>query len=136
MKTHDLARSLNYMARVLRAGPNIELDELSNFGTYLQQSQAKPTKKSAEVAEKGAALALLSQLAQTKKPELIGLIRQLDIDVEVKPTDSVRDLLGRTLNYIAEHPDVGQRLTATGQRTSADVSPRLMKALQILLGQQ
>lgn len=131
MKTHDVARALNHLARVLRAGPNIPLEDVGNLNIHADQPRVSRAPKN--LSDQGAGLALLSQLSKISKPELIQLISYLGLDVEIKKTDSVRDLLGRTLNYIADNPEVAQRLASPVNRTTA-VSSSLVDALSILIG--
>jgi len=133
MNTHDVAKALTHLARVLRAGPNVPLEGVGNLNVHAAPSPSTRPTRSRSLADKAAGLALLSQLSQISKPELIQLIGQLRLDVDVKKTDSVRDLLGRTLKYIAENPDVTERLASTSARESASPSP-LMDALSILIG--
>lgn len=132
MKSHDIARALTHLSRVLRAGPNVDILEVGNLDVHASPKQKR--KRSEEIEERGAALALLSNLAEYKKAELVELIRSLDLDVEVKPTDSVRDLLGRTLKFLSEHPEQRERLARPRSSPSTSVSPTLARALTILMG--
>lgn len=133
MKTHDLSKALNHLSRVLRAGPNIELDDLANLSTHVEQSRT--SKVSKDLSDKGSALALLAQIASYNKRELSELIIFLGIPVEVKNTDSVRDLLGRTLRYIQDNPTVQTRLASSGGDKVSESAPPLARALAILMSQ-
>lgn len=133
MKSHDVARALSHLSRVLRAGPNVEITEVGNLDVHASSSQKR--KRSEEIEERGAALALLSTLAEYRKAELVELIRSLELSVEVKSTDSVRDLLGRTLKFLSEHPEQRERLAKPRSSPTANVSPTLTRALTILMGE-
>lgn len=133
MKAHDVAKALTHIARVLRAGPNVELGEIGNLETHATTNRA-PSKKEG-TGEKGAALAVLAELSQFKKNELIELIEALGLNVEVKTTDSVRDLLGRTLKHIADNPSVKQNLASANRSQGQSSSSTLSRALAILLEQ-
>jgi hypothetical protein len=131
MKTHDLAKALNHLSRVLRAGPNIELDSLVNLGTYVE---SRPSKKaSTEEVDRGAALVLLSEMANYSKRELIELAGTLNIPIEVRPADAVRDVLGKILKYINENPDMKSRLTSPATEKQSSKVSTLSRALAILL---
>src|SRR5690606_9267325 len=91
MKTHELAKALTHFARVLRAGPNVEFEELTNLSTYLSQSRSpRPTRETADKrdqAEKGTGLALLAEMASYSKQELLDLVDYLGIPIEVRKAD-------------------------------------------------
>ena len=139
MNTHDVAKSLMHLSRILKAGPNLPLEQVGNLAVHADSARTSRSsskqRKPAETEEnRGSALALLAQIAAYNKNELIELIRHLDIPVPVKPADSVRDLLGRTLKYINENPSVQERLAAPSGADDG-ASPVLAKALAILLKQ-
>lgn len=140
MKTHELAKALTHLSRVLRAGPNVEFEELTNLSTYLSQPKApRPSRETAdtrEKAEKGAGLALLAEMASYSKPELLELVAYLGIPIEVRKADAVRDVLGKTLKYIQENPDFRERVVhdAAGKGPETRTSS-LVRALAILMNQ-
>ena len=140
MKTHELAKALTHLSRVLRAGPNVEFEELTNLSTYL--SQPRPPRPNRETpdkrdeADKGTGLALLAEMASYGKQELLDLVDHLGIPIEVRKADAVRDILGKTLKFIQENPDFRERIVhrvddnGSGSRTSS-----LARALAILMNQ-
>lgn len=131
MKTHDLAKALNHLSRVLRAGPNIELDNLVNLNTYVD---SRPPKKAvSEEVDRGAALVLLSEMANYSKKELIELAGMLDIPLEVRPADAVRDVLGKILKYINDNPETKTRLSNPKSEKQSPKISTLSRALAILL---
>lgn len=135
MKTHELAKALTHLSRVLRAGPNIELDDLVNLSTYADAKPTRAKRDDRETGEKGAALALLSEMSNYSKKELADLAQSLGIPVEVRPAYSVRDVLGKILNYISENPDVKLRLAAPPPSLQSPKSSSLARALSILINQ-
>lgn len=140
MKTHELAKALTHFSRVLRAGPNVEFEELTNLSTYLSQPRSpRPTLEATDKrdnAEKGTGLALLAEMASYSKQELLDLVDYLGIPIEVRKADAVRDILGKTLKYIQDNPDFRDRIARgvdnkiSGARTSS-----LARALTILMNQ-
>jgi len=138
MKTHDLAKALTHLSRVLRAGPNVDFEELTNLSTYLTPSRSpKPTKEvdRRDQADKGTALALLAEMASYNKQELLELTDYLGIPVEVRKADAVRDILGKTLKYIHENPAVRDRLVSNVSENRPETTSSLARALAILMKQ-
>jgi len=138
MKTHELAKALTHLSRVLRAGPNVEFDELTNLSTYLSQPRqsrtARETSDRSDNAEKGTGLALLAEMASYSKPELLDLVEQLGIPIEVRKADAVRDVLGKTLKYIQENPGFRDRIIDdVASKGSETRTSSLANALAILL---
>lgn len=101
MKTHEIARSLALLAKILRAGPDIELSELESIAGGVPRKFMK--------ANAPAALAMLAGLARYSKAEWSDLINEYDLGVPVNPTDSTRDLLGRLLNHLNEDESVRRK---------------------------
>src|SRR4051794_34662649 len=104
MKTHDVARALNTLARALRDGENIGLESIAI---------GKPGEGHVQTSlgsNAPAALALLVRLAGYSKDEWRALIKELELDVEIKTTDSVRDILGRLLKYLNDNKDIHTKL--------------------------
>lgn len=140
MKTHELAKALTHLSRVLRAGPNVDFEELTNLSTYLTQPrQAKPAREvmgTREKAEKGAGLALLAEMASYSKQELLDLATYLGIPVEVRKADAVRDVLGKIIKYIQDNPDFRNRVVHdVNEKEPATRTSSLVRALAILMNQ-
>lgn len=135
MKAHELAKSLNYLARILRAGPNIEIEEIGNLGIHASRPPRNPsTRKTA--SGKSGAIALLAAMSSLSKSEVLEIAEDLQIPIEVRKADAVRDILGKILKYIQENPDVQHRLVARSVNESEDDAPRLARALAILMDRQ
>lgn len=136
MKAYDLARALNHLSRVLRAGPNVEIDDIGNLSVHSSPTRPTRPKEVTETRssnEKGTALALLAEMASYNKSELIDLARQLNIPIQVRSADAVRDILGKILRYIQDNPDFRSRLVHASPETPE--GSRLAHALAILMSQ-
>jgi hypothetical protein len=70
-------------------------------------------------------------MASYNKAELLDLARQLNIPLQVRPADAVRDVLGKLLKYIQENPDFRNRLVHANPETAE--GSRLAHALAILM---
>lgn len=127
MKTHDVARALSTLGRALRESKNVALESI----TIQTNDNVEPQPSLG--ANAPAALALLVRLAGYSKEEWRTLIKELDLDVPIKPTDSVRDILGRLLKYLNDNKDIQDSLVEKASKPEANVSPELMKALSILM---
>jgi hypothetical protein len=125
MKSHEIAKALQVLAKVLRSGPDVELNALNLNERTLSSEDMR--------ANAPAALAMLAALARFNKSEWAALIEEYNLGVTVKKTDSTRDLLGRLLSHLNENETVRQRLTDAARKPRANVSPELMSALSILL---
>jgi hypothetical protein len=123
--THELADALERLAHILKRGPQIELDQWSR--EIGRQPQAR---SNAHIAVNLATLAALSRI---DKRQWAALIRENGFPVEVRPRDASRDILGKLLRFLEEHPDAIEHLRARAQSRPAEASPELMKALSILL---
>jgi hypothetical protein len=141
MKTHDLAKALTHLSRVLRAGPNVDFEELTNLSTYLSQPRPpRPTVREVgerrDESEKGTGLALLAEMASYSKQELLDLVQYLGIPIEVRKADAVRDILGKTLKYIQDNPDFRDRIVHDVNHKAPDTrTSSLARALAILMNQ-
>jgi hypothetical protein len=139
MKTHELSKALSHLSRVLRAGPNVDFEELTNLSTYLSNPRpprpARETSDRRDMAEKGTGLALLAEMASYNKQELLDLVDYLGIPVEVRKADAVRDILGKMLKYIQENPDFRDRIVHNDNREPAGKTSSLARALAILMNQ-
>lgn len=140
MKTHELAKALTHLSRVLKAGPNVEFEDLTNLSTYLSQPRPpRPGRETADrrdKAEKGTGLVLLAEMASYSKKEMLELVDYLGIPIEVRKADAVRDILGKALKYIQENPDFKERIMHhVDDKASETGSSSLARALAILMNQ-
>jgi len=125
MKSHDLAQTLNTLARLLKSGPNVELSQL-RFKDMLGTPQ-----RSQELALN---LSTLVSLSSVDKSTWLELIKEHNFPIEVRNRDASRDIFGKLCAYLEANPIAQERLKATATRsTGKSSSPELMKALSTLL---
>jgi hypothetical protein len=125
MKSHTFADALLVWAQKLKAGPNVEVADL----TFAANQQ--PTSLSTQNLTVG--LSLLLQLSKVNKQEWAQFVREHSIPINVELRDSSRNVLGKLLNYLETHPEVQKNLSAKSL-SSTETSPKLAKALQVLMG--
>ena len=123
MKTHDLAKALTLLSKILQGQPNQDLNSVS-FGERRQ----RPNTDSAP-----AALSTLVALSRFDKAQWLQVIRDHNFPIEVRARDASRDILGKLLNFLEENAEARKRLSSEAQISRPDTSPELMKALQLLL---
>ncbi len=124
MKTHEIANVLTALAQALRKSPNVNLEEL----TYRPPIQKKPN-----IADIPMALSALAALSQFDKTQWRTVIEEYKIPIEVRNTESTRDIVGKILRQLEKDPEARRRLKQAVQRTRSDVNPELMTALNFLL---
>ena len=122
MKTHDLARALNYLAKMLRGLPNQELDSLRAAGLF-------PTKRSADL---GISLSALAALSKYEKNDWEMVVKEFALAVELRPRDAARDVMGKILNYLADNEAERERITMQA-RSKNNRPSELSSALEFLL---
>jgi biotin operon repressor len=124
MKSHDIADSLSTLARMLKAGPNVELAQLD-----IKDAFSGP--------HSGQNLALnlttLVSLSSVDKSKWVELIREHGFPIDIRPRDGSRDVLGKLFAYLEENPLAQEKLKASATRSTSKSSPELMKALSTLL---
>ena len=129
MNTHELANTLAVLAKMLKATRTIELREWAD---------ARPTTPENGDADSAAIAQCLSAMAtflsQVSKPQWMKLIKDWDIPVAMKTSDSARDLVGRLFQYLKDHPEAWRKLHGKKPTKDRKVSAELMETLSILLG--
>jgi hypothetical protein len=126
MKTHEVARALENLAKMLRSGPNRELSEFQDEIIWGRQSHLQPE-------EIKIGLSQLVALARVDKQQWISLIEEYGFPVDIRPRDASRDVLDKLLRYLEQDPDARNRLARSAAASSSKASPELMKALGALL---
>ncbi|MNL70966.1 hypothetical protein D3C87_1960450 [compost metagenome] len=58
---------------------------------------------------------------------------EYDIDIEIRPRDANRDIVGKILNYLAANPMARENLLKTGSKKNVSESAELANALNLLL---
>lgn len=123
MKTHDLAKALAQLGKVLRSLPNQELDEL---GSTLSSSSKGPSN------DIGVSLSVLAALSKFSKSDWEKTARDFEIPVDIRPRDAARDIMGKILNYLAEN-DAERERVALKKIDSDEEASELSNALKFLL---
>lgn len=125
MKSHIFADALMMWAEKLKASPNAEISDLCT--TPRQQAASLSTQNMT------VGLSLLLQLSKVNKREWAQFVREHAIPINVEQRDSSRNVLGKLLNYLENHPEAQKNLSAKSL-SSSETSPKLAKALQVLMG--
>lgn len=129
MKSHDFAKHLTLMAKILKSGPNIEMEDLSLSET----TSLKVDSKNIERSDVPKALNMLVNLNEMKKSEWLDLIENFDFDIDVRPRDATRDVIGKLLSYLSENQDEREKLIGKKVKKRDSVSLELADALSLLL---
>jgi hypothetical protein len=124
MMTHDLARALGILAKVLREAPNSDIKELEHAF-----SQPRLVQNTSNIAVN---LSTLVELSRVDRQQWMSLITEYGFPISMRPRDASRDILGKLLRYLEENPAARQKLKA-GVIGKGQASPELMKALAVLL---
>lgn len=124
MTTYDVARILTRLAHLLRAMPEQPFEELQDL-----------TPRRREISSKHipVALSTLVALSGFDKSQWTRFIQEYGFNIDVRPRDASRDILGKILKYLEDNPDARERLARSSTRDRAGTSPELVRALQFLL---
>ena len=123
MKTHDLAKALTQLGKVLRALPNQDVDDLgANFG-----GQQRATS-----AAEGINLSALAALSKYNRVDWERVVREFELPVELRPRDGARDIMGKILAYLADNSSERERIARKSSLSSGEPS-ELSSALKFLL---
>jgi hypothetical protein len=122
--THRVAALLEQLAKLLRSGPDIPLTE-----TRISERDTQD-----ELELKGIAvnLSTLASLSKLKKESWVKFISHYRLPVEIKKSDSVRDLVGRLLTFLEKDEGARERLSRAAS-SDDEVSSELTRTLQMLL---
>lgn len=122
MKTHELAKALQHLSKVLRALPNQELDSLgaSFTGTSAQQNV-------------GISLSALAALSKYNKLDWEQVVRDFELPLEIRPRDGARDVMGKIITYLAENDAERERVARKSSPLNPDRPSELSNALHFLL---
>lgn len=130
MYTHELADALRKLATALRRAPNIELESLP-FLLAAESMHHRPSSRSRD--DLPIALSALLSLSRVDKGEWIELVQDLKLNIEIRPRDASRDILGKVLKVLEAEPDARERLQRRVSNRESHGSPELAKALSALL---
>ena len=126
MNTHELSRALNVLSRVLKSGPIMEIENMSDlFGVK--------SKKNMSTKEIKIGLSHLVALSSVDKNKWIDLIKEYNFPINVRPRDASRDVLGKLLRYLERNYEARERIKRSTYDEGIKASSQLMKALDSLL---
>jgi hypothetical protein len=126
MKTHELAQTLQSLARFLRSVPNVELDDLRDV---LVSGSGKELRLFQDEID----LSHFMALSRINKRKWLDLIEAYNFPIEVRTRDSSRDILGKLLRYLERTPEARNQLRRSSPSEARKASPELLKALSSLL---
>lgn len=129
MKAHELSKALLALAKILKSGPDIDVEDWSILSKSTSITKTAPLKES----DIPTALYTLVKLNDVSKSQWLSLIREFDIDVEIRTRDANRDIVGKILNYLAANPIARDNLLKTGSKKNVSESAELANALNLLL---
>ncbi|MCK1304628.1 hypothetical protein [Bradyrhizobium sp. 45] len=127
MKTHEISKTLVALAKALQQAPNVNLEQLT-----FNQPQPSPRKKP-NPSDIPMALSALVALSQFDKAQWRAVIEEYKFPIEVRNTESTRDIVGKILRHLEQDSDARRKLKQAVQRTKSDINPELMTALNFLL---
>lgn len=133
MKAHQLAKALEEFAFILRNGPNIEMNSIKNNPILDINKQIKSSKNKNNKDDIPIALGALLTLSKFNKQEWITLINDFGFELEIKPTESSRDVLGKVLKYLEQRPEAREKLSNRIKSRGKQASPELSSALSALI---
>ncbi|KAA3512588.1 hypothetical protein G6L63_11320 [Agrobacterium vitis] len=122
MKTHELAKALQQLSKLLRSLPNQELD---NFGLALTNPVPQQ--------QIGISLSALAALSKYNKLDWEKVIRDFELPLEVRPRDGARDVMGKIITFLAENDAERERVARKTSPSGSDRPSELSNALQFLL---
>jgi hypothetical protein len=123
VKTHDLAKALTQLGKVLKGLPNQDLEDL---GLSLSEST------SSHASDVGISLSALASLSKFNKSDWEKIIRDYELSIDVRPRDAARDVMGKILTYLAENEAERKRVAMKSHGRSHQPS-ELSNALRFLL---
>lgn len=130
MRTHELSKVLVTLSKILKSGPDVELD-----GWALNSRKKSADIGDAEIkdADIPAALYTLVKLNDVSKSQWISLINEYGIEVDIRPRDANRDIVGKILSYLASNPIARENLISSSAKKNVSESSELANALNLLL---
>lgn len=132
MYTHELAEALRKLASLLKSGPNVQLGDLSDLISTMARDRPSPP-RSARPGDLPIALSALLSLSRVDKNEWLSLIQDLNLDIDIRPRDASRDIMGKVLKTLEVNPDARRRLEIRVHNKDVRASPELARALSSLL---
>lgn len=126
MTTHELAKALIVLSRILKESPDVDIRDFRPGSTA-------STMKSADIAVN---LATLLELSRLGKGQWESFIKDHGMPLQTRPRDASRDLLGKVLRFLEKHPEFQERIRREAAKRHTNASPELTRALSWLLPDQ
>jgi len=133
MRTHELARYLVQLARMLRRSPDLDLKDTRPSNLFLATPNRSVKGQSLRKDDIPVALSALLALSSIDKRVWAELIFDLNLPIQIRPRDASRDLLGKVLTLLEKDPVARTMLTHSVKLKSTRASPELVRALSTLL---
>jgi len=124
MKTHELAKNLNELSRILKSIPNIDISELRHL---IKDVKRKPSQANIAVN-----LQTLVALSEYNKKEWIQFIKDFDLPVYILKSYSVRDIIVKLLSFLKDNKEAQKKLIEKATNKT-EYSSELLKALSIII---
>ncbi len=129
MKSHEFAKHLSTMAKILKSGPNVELEDIDIRNSFeLPSNNAHVNNEDIPQA-----LSMLVGLNNVGKQQWLTLIDEFGFDIPIRQRDANRDIFGKLLKYLADNPNERERLVHKKSKKPISASSELTDALNILL---
>jgi hypothetical protein len=129
MKAHELSKALMALSKILKAGPDLDVEDWSLLSKPVPMAKTSSLKES----DIPTALYTLVKLNDVSKAQWLSLMSEYNIDIEIRPRDANRDIVGKMLNYLASNPMARENLLKTGTKKNVSESAELANALNLLL---
>lgn len=128
VSTHELADLLVMLARMLRSMPDGPMEEEFRRKRFRDKEQ-----KSFAFNEPSALIALVG-FSKFTKNDWVSFIHELDIPIQIDSKNASRDLMGKIINYFADHPEGRAKLRSISRRGSrGETSQALLEAFNVLM---
>ena len=125
MKTHELAKSLQQLSRILLAAPNVELSDVE-----LQSVESVASRTKEQMAVN---LTTLLELSRIDKKRWVGLIEEHNFPIPTEARDSSRNIMDKVLRYLNSNPVAAESLKRSTAKKTGRGSSELSQALASLL---
>lgn len=125
MTTHEIAKALTLLSKILKASPNVDLENFSlsnNNQNNHKSKQFDPIGLSSFVA-----------FSTFSKKQWLDLIKEYHLPIEIPNSDSARDVMGKIMRYFNDNLDARKKLVDEVSNQPAKPSSELLTALSTLL---
>lgn len=129
MTTHELAKALTLLARVLKDLPEVDIRDLRPLVNDLMESGHESAGVDPDVAALN--VSTLAALSRLNKSQWRALVEEWGLPLEIPTAYSARDTIGAVLRFLDKNPNFMSKLR---KQSEAKASPELMKALAVIMG--